>query len=64
MDVGETQLLELHANQAQYFFYLMRETWKIKVLQKVCSTDLVRTTPALPHELIQLPEAFCTTATT
>ena len=37
MDVGETQLLELLANQAQYFFYLMWEAWKTKVPQKVWS---------------------------
>lgn len=50
MDVGETQLFELFANQAQYFFYLMRRAWKTKIPQKVCSTDMLRTPP--PREVI------------
>lgn len=66
VDVGETQLFELLANQAQYFFYLLRGAWKTEIpqeIQKSSSTGMLRMSSPPPHEGTELPEAFCATST-
>lgn len=62
VDVGETQLFELLANQAQDFLYLMRGPWKTKIPWEVSSMGMLRTPPVLSLE-IQLPGSSCTTST-
>lgn len=43
IDVGETQLFELLANKAQCFFYMMLGTWKTKIQEKICYTNMLGT---------------------
>lgn len=62
VDVGETQLFELLANQAQNFLYLMRGPCKTKIPWEVWSVDMLRTPPVLSLEEIQLPGSSCTTS--